>query len=90
MSNKRDLKRSLNYACSELFAECLAASLNVSPDEQSHINDILTSILKTHSDFVRRVSHPEPGMKSKYYYKVLIDDFNKYVEEIIDSIQALG
>lgn len=27
MANKRDLKRTINYITSELFAECVAASL---------------------------------------------------------------
>ena len=27
MPNRRDLKKTINYICSELFAECVAASL---------------------------------------------------------------
>ena len=87
MSNKRDLKRKINYVCSELFAECVAASLYSENKPSNEDTDaLLTSIMMIHSDFVRRISHPEPGMAQKKYYGVLIADFNKQVEEIIDQI----
>ena len=89
MSNKRDLKRSLNYACSELFAEGVSLYLSAQKEDQPQIDAILTSVLKTHRDMIKRVSHPEPGMKAKVYYSHLTEDFNKQVSEIIDHIQAL-
>lgn len=89
MANKRDLKRSLSYASSELFAECVASYLTTDKDNHDSVDVILKCILRTHSDFVRRVSHPEPGMKPKLYYKTLVDDFNKQAGELIDQIEAL-
>ena len=89
MANKRDLKRSLNYASSALFAECVAAYLTTAKEDHSTVDATLTCIIKTHSDFVRRVSHPEPGMKAKKYYRVLVEDFNKQVGELIDQIQMI-
>ena len=41
-------------------------------------------------DFIKRVSHPEPGIKAGDYYKNLTKDFNKQVSEIIDQIATLG
>ena len=89
MANKRDLKRSLNYSCSQLFAECVASYLCTDKAEHDTVDATLTSILRVHSDFVRRVSHPEPGMKPKAYYKRLIEDFNQTAGELIDQIAAL-
>ncbi len=40
-------------------------------------------------NLVSRISHPEPGMKQKEYYKVLIADYHKDVSEIIDHIRNL-
>lgn len=90
MANKRDLKRSLNYSCSSLFAECVAAYIYKEKAEHNTVDATLASILRVHSDFVRRVSHPEPGMKAKVYYKHLVTDFNKQASELIDQIEALG
>lgn len=89
MGNKRELKRSINYICSELFAECVAVSLNNAAAEQSAVDAVLTCIIKTNSEYIKRISHPEPGMECKKYYKILASDFNKQVDEIIDQIQAL-
>lgn len=89
MPNKRDLKKTINYICSELFAECVAASLyNGNPNEDS-VNALLSSILMIQNDYVNRISHPEPGMKQKDYFRDLIDNFNKQTSEIIDQIASL-
>ena len=79
MSSKRDLKRAIHNVCTALFAEGVAASLD----------PIFASILEIHSDFTRRVSFPEPGIKPKKYYKFIIDEFNKQVAEIVDQLNAL-
>nr|MBP7473356.1 hypothetical protein [Prevotella sp.] len=72
MTNKKDLKRTINYICSDLFAECIAASLygSTKPAE-ADIDALLSSILIIHSDYIKRISHPEPGMTPKKYFKTL-------------------
>ena len=89
MSNKRDLKKTINYICSELFAECVAASLYNGKPEEDNVNALLSSILMIQNDYVNRISHPEPGMKKKEYFKDLIDNCNKQTSEIIDQIASL-
>ena len=46
MANKRDLKRSLNYVSSTLFAECVAAYLSTEKENSSVVDDTLTCISK--------------------------------------------
>ena len=89
MTNKKDLKRTINYICSELFAECVAASLYEGKPDQSDVQSLLSTILKVHSDYIRRISHPEKGMPAKVFYKDLVTHFNKRVSEIIDQIGNL-
>lgn len=89
MANKRILKRTINYICSDLFAEAVAASLYGEKPNKDNIDALLSSILIIHNDFLSRVSHPEPGMDKKVYYKAIIEDFNKQASEIIDQIQNL-
>ncbi len=86
MANKKDLKHSISAVCSELFAEGVAASLYGNQENQSDVEALLSSILVIHSDFIRRVSHPEPGMPQKKYFKTLVEDFNKQVSELADQI----
>lgn len=90
MANKRDLKRTINYITSELFAECVAASLYNGKPDQNEVDGILSAIVMTNTDFIKRVSHPEPGLKQSAYYKQLIIDFNKQTSELIDQIGNLA
>jgi len=90
MANKRDLKRTINYITSELFAETVAASLYNGKTTQEDVDGILSSIVMVDGDFISRVSHPEPGVAPKVYYKNLVQDFNKQVSEIIDQISNLA
>ena len=89
MANKRDLKRTINVICADLFAECVAASLYNGKPDKDNVNALLSSILSINNDFVSRISHPEPGMPQKQFYQTIIDDFNKQVGEIIDQIGNL-
>lgn len=87
MANKRNLKKALNNVCGELFAECIAAA-SVSKHEDAEVNleALLKSVLHMHSDYIMRVSHPEPGMKAKKYYQALIVSFNKDINDTVDRI----
>ena len=88
MSNKRDLKRTINYICGDLFTEGIAASLY--GENRDNTEAILTSILVMHSNYIRRVSHVQPGMSAKVYFKDLKDKFSKEVNEIMDQLNNLA
>lgn len=90
MSNKRDLKRTINYICGDLFTEGIAASLYGENRDNDNTKAILTSILVMHSNYIRRVSHVQPGMPAKVYFKDLKDKFSKEVNEIVDQLNNLA
>ncbi|MBF1569764.1 MAG: hypothetical protein HXO21_00025 [Prevotella sp.] len=90
MSNKRDLKRTINYICGDLFTEGIAASLYGEERNNDNTEAILTSILVMHSNYIRRVSHVEPGMPAKVYFNDLKDKFSKEVNEIVDQLNNLA
>lgn len=90
MAKKRDLKRNINYVCSDLFAEAMATALYGNKDNKDAADNLLSTIIITRNDFVARISHPEPGMKPRDYYKALIRDFNEQISDIIDKIGNLG
>ena len=89
MANKRVLKQNINVICEELFAECLAKTLYGSDADSKNCEALAYSILKLQSEFISRISHPEPGMPAKKYYKSLIADFNNSVNEVVDHIKNL-
>ena len=89
MANKRSLKRNIKFVCGELFSEVVAMSYTTKVGNDD-VKALLTSILVIHNDYVRRVSHQEPGLAPKLFYKNLIDSFNKQASEIVDQITNLG
>ena len=84
MANRRALKRTINLICEALFADCIAASLYGNNRENAQA--LLYSIIKTEIDFTSRISHPEPGMPAKQYFRQLRSDFSSRVSEIFDQI----
>ena len=89
MAIKRTLKHAINAICEELFAECIAASLYGAETNKENAEALLFCILKTQSDFVARVSHPEPGIEPKAYFKDLREKFSAQISELVDQVNAL-
>lgn len=89
MANKRNLKRNISIVCEELLAECMAASLYGTNVNKEDADAIIYAIIKFGNNFTHRVSHPEPGMNAKVYFKDLIEKFNTGAEELTDQINNL-
>ncbi|MBQ8713484.1 MAG: hypothetical protein IJ551_11800 [Prevotella sp.] len=89
MANKRTLKHAINSICEELFAEAVAASLYGNERNQENADALLFSILKLQGNYISRVSHTEPGMKAKDYFKDLRQKFTAEADELIDQINNL-
>lgn len=86
MSSKRELKRKITEQSGCLFAECVAMSLYGGKENVEEMEFLLDSIIRLNNEYVKRVSHPEPGMRAKLYYHSLLSDFRKEVDEITDHI----
>lgn len=90
MTNKRTLKKQINFICEELFAEFIAASLyGNNHTKEADVEAMLFTIAKLQEDFVSRISHPEPGMPARQYYQDLKNKFSAQVSEILDQINNL-
>ncbi|MBQ9356755.1 MAG: hypothetical protein IJT98_05650 [Prevotella sp.] len=89
MANKRTLKRAINGICEDMFVECVAASLYGAEKQAENAEALLSTILTIQRNYINRVSHPEPGMKAKDYYKDLCEKFAKQVNEVIDQINNM-
>ena len=90
MSNKRELKKAIRNICADLFAECASATYYSAKEQKENGEVLLTSIVEMNENFICRVSHPEPVMPAKAYYKDLIAEFNKQASAIIDQISTIA
>lgn len=89
MANKRSLKHAINLISEELFAEAVAASLYGNELNNDNADAVLSSIIRLQTDYISRISHVEPGMKAKLYFKNLREKFSAEAEEIVDQINNL-
>jgi len=89
MAKRRTVKRSIHYVCTELWAECVAVSLYTTAPNPKDVETLLHSIIKLEKDYISRVSHIEPGMRAKDYFKNLGDKFNANASEISDQVNNL-
>ena len=89
MANRKYLKHSITLICSDLFAECMAVSLYDAKVPDEDIETIFRSIIHLETDFISRISHVEPGMPAKKYFKELREQFSIQVSDIIDHIYNL-
>lgn len=88
MANKRELKHTINLICEDLFAECVAASLYGNNRENSET--LIFSLVRMQQDYISRISHPEPGMPAKRYFKKLRESFVAQVSEVVDHINHIS
>ena len=89
MAKRRELKKGINFLCGELFAECVAIMHYQKPVLQEDVDNIMAGILHLQDDMLSRVSHPEPGMRPKDYFKKLRADMVSHTDEIAEQIKAL-
>jgi hypothetical protein len=88
MVNKRTLKRAIHLICDDLFAEAIALSLYGTEAQRESASALLYSIVKIEDDCIRRVSHPEPGIKPQDYFKDLREKFSAQVSDIVDQMNG--
>ena len=89
MAKRRELKKSINFLCGELFAECVAVMHYQKPTPREDIDNVMSGILKFQDDMLNRVSHVEPGMKASVFFKKLHEDLISGTDEIVEQIKAL-
>lgn len=89
MANKRDLKKKLNSLCGDLFAECVAC-VHYAKVNRDDADAVMVNILNMQDDILCRISHVEPGLKAKTFFKKLNSDLKEQTDSIISQIEALA
>ena len=89
MANKRTLKKAIWKVCDDLLSETIALSLyGPKAANEENVDAQLWAIVKLHDNYINRISHPEPGIPAKVYFKDLREKFSAEVNEIIDQING--
>ena len=89
MANRRTLKKGIQLVTSDLITESYINYLMLKKMDNASFDAIVEKIADINNDFLARVNHPngtkEPKLV-KAYYKKLIEDFNKEVDQIIEKL----
>jgi hypothetical protein len=85
MANKRKLKKRINQTCATLFAECVAASLYGTSPHIDDLNAFAFSIVKLQDNALRRISHPEPGIPAKKYYRDVSEQLSAQISDLLNQ-----
>ena len=87
MANRRQLKKSVNLICGELFADCVALGM-CGNAQAEQLDAIMTEVLDLRCDFVARISHVDKA-NTKTYFTKLREDFTDRVNALSDRIVSL-
>ena len=90
MAKSKELKKVVDNICTDLTAEVVAVSLYESKPAEENVIAIINAIMKMRNEYIRRISHVEPGIPAKVYFKNLIENFNNDTIEVIDQISNLN
>ncbi len=86
MANRQSLKKCIQVICEELFTECIAL-MQCGAIDAHNGQALLFSIAHMQNDFTSRISHQEPGMPAKTYFKALREDFAAQASDLNDQIR---
>ena len=89
MSNRRKLKKTIGCICDALFADCIAIAMYGGKSNKDNTDAVLTSVITIRENYVRRISHPEPGMPAKAYFKDLVEKFKVEALGVIEQIESM-
>ena len=89
MANKRQLKKTINMMAGDLLVECVVTKHINQEARQEDVDNVMVGILRMQDDFIRRVSHPEPGMPAKQYFKVLREELAMQTDAIVNQLYAI-
>ncbi|WP_029904299.1 hypothetical protein [Prevotella sp. 10(H)] len=93
MSSRRKLKKSIIAAMDLLYADCLFYKLFVVDADQEAANKVITHIVETQNELLKRVSvneGKEAKGRVKAYYRKLRVDLQNETNAIAKEIANLG
>ncbi len=86
---RRELKKTINYLCGELYAECVALLQYHKVSSFADIENIMHSILMMQNDLVCRLSHVEPG-STKLFFKKIRQDMISRTNDIVEQLKNVA
>lgn len=87
MANRKSLKKQINYIVECMYAELCFYSVAPNSNKEK-IADALTKIIQLQEEYIKRISHVEPG-NTKAFFKQLKNEFDTQVDLILKDFDSL-
>jgi hypothetical protein len=84
-----ELKKVVKTITESILSECLATSLYGPKHLRQQAGDMLPNLLRMQKDYTSRISHVEPGMEAKAYFKDLKSSLAKELTALADQLGHL-
>ena len=85
MASRRNLKKAVKNVCGELFADCVALCMVEQGDSET-LKGLMAEVAALYADATCRISHVEPVMEPRKYFKALRADFTEKANALSDAI----
>ncbi len=85
MASRKNLKKSVKSVCDDLFADCVVLSM-VEQGDREELNKLMGEVAALYGDIVCRISHVEPGLAPREYFKKVRNDFTERANSLSDRI----
>lgn len=86
---RREFKKTINFLCGELFAECVALLHYQKPASKEDVENVMKNILMLQNDMICRLSHVEPGSQ-KLFFSKMKEELITRTDEIVEQIKSLA
>lgn len=89
MASRRKLKKAVGYILGELLTEAMVFKAYIPNVDIEKANLLMTKIINTNNEFIKRISHTEPG-SVKLFYKKFGENLNTAIDEILVDLKELN
>lgn len=93
MSNRRDLKKDIDYLVFEVISDCLSYS-EIHPEKNSDkVSDIIADAVGLRNDLIARVNNPDGKDNPKIlkaFYRTVEKDLAEGISALFERLSALS
>ncbi|MCQ2109944.1 MAG: hypothetical protein MJY79_00420 [Bacteroidaceae bacterium] len=85
MASRRTLKKTIDYVVGDILTECIVCYNYIPGVDAEKVLAVMNEVTRIDSEFIKRISHTEPG-QAKMYYRELRKEFGEKISAAIEKM----
>jgi hypothetical protein len=93
MSNRRDLKKDIDYLIAEVLSDCFIFSEVHQGEKNEEVSAIITDAVELRNDLIARVNNPDGRDNPKIlktYYQSVVKDLYAGADQLFERLSSLS